>query len=279
MVVAQLIAKATEILKGAGIESYILDTHILLCEFLKKDKTFIFTNRDFVVENEREFFALVERRAKNEPIAYITGHCEFMSLDFEVNTGVLIPRADTEILTQCIIDYAGERPISMLEIGTGSGCISISCAKYCDNLKITAVDFSEQALETAKRNAKKHNINNIDFLKMNILEDFPNMRFDIVASNPPYIETDVIPSLMNDVKNYEPLSALDGGNDGLIFYRRIAEKARGCGLIAFEVGHNQSGAVSEILFEYGYKSIKVFRDLSSIERVVLAMGDMRMYSS
>ncbi len=200
MVVSQLLTKSNEMLKNAGIQSYILDSHLLLCEFLKKDKAFIFSNKDLKVHNSDVFFAMVQRRASFEPMQYILGRCEFMSLDFEVNPSVLIPRPDTETLVQHVINYVGEKSLSMLEIGTGSGCVSVSCAKSCKNLSITAVDISREALDTAKRNAKKHSIEIIEFVQMNILEDFPKKQFDVVVSNPPYIETDSIHSLMNDVK-------------------------------------------------------------------------------
>lgn len=273
MVISELILQSSEVLKSEGIQSYILDTHLLLCMFLGVDRTYLLTNREKEVKQEQEFFKLVNRRANHEPLQYITGKCEFMSLDFHVEHGVLIPRPDTEILVESVIEYAGQKSLSMLEIGTGSGCISISCAYYCKNLTIDALDISHKALDIARGNADKHNIDNISFINKNILTEFPNGAYDIVVSNPPYIETKVIETLMPEVRDFEPLSALDGGCDGLAFYRRIVEKSKVNKLIAFEVGHNQSDAVIQILKKGGYKNIEVIKDLSSIERVVLGKKD------
>jgi len=246
----------------------------LLVHFLKKDKLFVILNRDFEVADDSGFFELVLRRAKKEPMQYILGECEFMSLDFIVTPDTLIPRPDTEILTQKVIDFVGDKQFKMLEIGTGSGCISVSCLKYCKNLTIDAVDISQGAIDVAKRNAEKHNVSGrINFILMDILNDYPNNKYDLIVSNPPYIEEDFLPSLMVDVKDYEPISALIGGIDGLDFYRRIVEKSREIllpnGLIAFEIGYTQSESVKKLLKNDGYKNIAAIDDLSGIARVVI----------
>ena len=272
MVISKLIQKSNEILKKAGIQTCVLDTQLLLSTYLGVDKLYLITYSDAEVENEQGFFELVQRRAKLEPMQYILGRCEFMSIEFEVEPGVLIPRPDTEILVETIIDYIGEKPLSMLEIGTGSGCIALSCARYCKNLTVDAVDVSKKALEIAKKNSRNCNIDRVKFINMDILSDFPKSLYDVVVSNPPYIESRVLPELMRDVRDYEPITALDGGADGLMFYRRIAEKSKGAGFIAFEVGHDQSKRVIEILKENNFRNIEVVRDLSSIERVITAKG-------
>ena len=268
-----LIEKSNQILRSEGIQSYILDTQLLLAHFLKVDKLFVIINRDFEVADDSGFYELVYRRAKKEPMQYILGVCEFMSLDFIVTPDTLIPRPDTEILTQKVIDFVGDKKLKMLEIGTGSGCISVSCLKYCENLTINAVDISQGAINVAKRNAKVHNVDNrINFTIMDILKDYPEDEYNIIVSNPPYIEESVIPSLMVDVRDYEPISALVGGVDGLDFYRRIIEKSKDIflpnGLIAFEVGHTQSESVIKLLKNDGYKNIAAIDDLSGIPRVV-----------
>jgi len=196
-----------------------------------------------------------------------------MSLDFIVTPDTLIPRPDTEILTQKVIDFVGNKQFKMIEIGTGSGCISVSCLKYCENLTVDAVDISQGAINVANKNAKAHNVDNrINFVLMDILKDYPTDEYDIIVSNPPYIEEDVIPTLMPDVRDYEPITALVGGVNGLDFYRRISEKSKDIlspnGLIAFEVGHTQSEAVKKILKNDDYKNIAAIDDLSGIARVV-----------
>ena len=248
----------------------------MLAHFLKVDKLFVIINRDFEVADDSGFFELVYRRAKKEPMQYILGVCEFMSLDFIVTPDTLIPRPDTEILTQKVIDFVGIKKLKMLEIGTGSGCISVSCLKYCENLTVNAVDISQGAINVAKRNANVHNVDDrINFTLMDILKDYPKDEYDIIVSNPPYIEEEVIPSLMADVRDYEPISALVGGVDGLDFYRRIVEKSKDIllpnGLIAFEVGHNQSESVKKLLKNDGYKNIAAIDDLSGISRVVFGL--------
>lgn len=249
---------------------------MLLAHFLKVDKLFVIINRDFEVADDSGFFELVHRRAKKEPMQYILGVCEFMSLDFIVTPDTLIPRPDTEILTQKVIDFVGDKQFKMLEIGTGSGCISVSCLKYCEHLKVDAVDISQGAINVAKRNSEKHNVDNrINFILMDILNNYPKGGYDIIVSNPPYIEEDVIPTLMPDVRDYEPISALVGGADGLDFYRRIVEKSKDIllsnGLIAFEVGHTQSESVKNLLKNDGYKNIAAIDDLSGIPRVVFSV--------
>ncbi len=271
MVVSALMRKSNAMLKAAGIESYVLDTQVLLSAFLNADKAFLFAFPDFKVADPDAFFDWVRRRASHEPVQYILGRCEFMSLEFRVNPGVLIPRPDTETLAELVIGFAGDKPYTMLDIGTGSGCIAISCAKSCPNVSVDAVDVSQQALDTAKDNAAALGVDRIRFIKMDILKNFPDKTYDIVVSNPPYIETAQIPGLMADVRDYEPAHALDGGGDGLAFYRRIAQYARVNRLLAFEVGQHQADAVANILCRNGYRDVRFAKDLSGIRRVVYAM--------
>jgi release factor glutamine methyltransferase len=201
-------------------------------------------------------------------MAYILGKREFMSLDFKVDRSVLIPRPDTEPLAESIIAFAGKQRLSMLDVGTGSGCVAVSCAYYCGNLAVDAVDISRDALRIAEENAKRHRVD-VRFFQADLLRAFPEKTYDIAAANPPYIATEEIAGLMEDVRAFEPLTALDGGADGLLFYRAIAEKAKVRRLLAFEVGHNQAEAVIQILKDNGYGGIETVRDLSSVERVVL----------
>jgi release factor glutamine methyltransferase len=275
VVIGKAIEKSCEILKNAGIQSFVLDTHLLMCHFLNVDRLYLLCHKNERLSNPEGFFDLVERRKNREPLQYITGKCEFMSMEFEVDKNVLVPRADTEILVEAVIDFAKDKRLKMLEIGTGSGCISISCGKNCPNLEIDAVDISALALSIAKRNGEKHKVP-INFIQMDILKDFPRGRYDIVVSNPPYIKKNDIKSLMPEVQDFEPEIALDGGEDGLVFYRVIAEKAKGCSFVAFEVGYDQSKEVAEILKGHEYQNIKIIPDLSGINRVVTGRGQQQI---
>ena len=164
----------------------------------------------------------------------------------------------------------------ILDIGTGSGCIPITVTANCKNAKAYTVDISADATKVAVDNAKLNGVEDrISFLNMDILKDFPDFKVDCIVSNPPYIEDDIIPTLMRDVKDYEPIIALSGGPDGLVFYRRISQKGfdilKNGGMIAFEVGHNQSKAVADILKKDGYINVKITNDLAGIGRVVSAI--------
>lgn len=273
MTLNQLMEKSKEILKNKGIQSYSLDTCLLMAHFLGKDKLYVLTHKDMEIDNPEGFSDLVNRRAESEPMAYILGEAEFMSLPFKVTPDTLIPRADTETLVEYVIGKNGDREATVLDIGTGSGCIAVSVAKYCKNVNVTALDVSNGALTVAEENAEKNGVSErVSFKKCDILNELPEGKFDFILSNPPYIETDVIPTLMSDVRDFEPYGALWGGDDGLRFYRRISEIApkllnKG-GTLVFEVGHTQSKEVEELLIQSGFTDTAILKDLAGIERVV-----------
>ncbi|MBR5517484.1 MAG: peptide chain release factor N(5)-glutamine methyltransferase [Clostridia bacterium] len=276
MKISDILKNTAERLKKADIDTANLDAKLLLCKYLNKDKLYLIVNANEEVEVDSSFSELVERRENYEPMQYILGKAEFYGLDFKVNKNVLIPRPDTEILVERVIDFVGDNQYTVLDIGTGSGCIPITVAVNCKNAKAYTVDISPDATEVAVDNAKNNGVGDrVTFLNMDILKDFPDFKVDCIVSNPPYIEDDVIPTLMEDVKNYEPIIALSGGEDGLIFYRRIAEKGKDIlndgGFIAFEVGHNQAQEVKEILDSNGYSNIEITKDLAGIDRVVTAV--------
>lgn len=212
---------------------------------------------------------MLDRRRNGEPLQYILGSAEFMSLEFEVNPSTLIPRADTETLAETVIAQIGEKKAKLLDIGAGTGCVGISIARYC-GADVTLSDISRDALETAKRNALLNNVA-ADFLEIDILNEIPDGKFDVIVSNPPYIETEVIKTLQREVKDREPRLALDGGEDGLKFYRRIVSIAPPLltpnGLLAFEIGYNQGKAVPELM-KKDFKNIKIIKDLCGNDRVV-----------
>lgn len=221
-------------------------------------------------ENTALAEAMTKRRKNGEPLQYILGEAEFMSLEFEVNKHTLIPRSDTETLVEALLEEIGDDRVTVLDIGTGTGCIGISIAHYA-NAEVTLADISRGALDTAGCNAKHNNVS-VSICHIDILNNVPDGKFDIVVSNPPYIESEVIHGLQTEVKDYEPISALDGGKDGLTFYRRIVEIAPSLltdnGLLAFEIGFNQGSAVTELMAAE-FKDVKVIKDLCGNDRVVI----------
>ncbi len=230
----------------------------------------------------REIEDIVVRRNSGEPLQYILGETEFMGMVFKVNELTLIPRADTETLVETVIRKIGDRHVRVLDIGTGSGCIGVSIAKFCKNASVTLLDYSDSILVVAKENAELNGVK-AETMRCDILEEIPDGTYDIIVSNPPYIETDTIFSLDNIVKSYEPVEALDGGFDGLMFYRRIAEEVAGeilsdDGIIAFEIGYNQGEAVSDILREADFSGVKVIKDASGNDRVVTARVKTNLFS-
>ena len=255
-----------------------LDVETLLQKVLGVDRLYILLNLDRVLSNDEEqlFNKFIEERLNNRPIAYIVGNREFMGLDFYVQEGVLIPRPDTEILVEEVIELAKDKgKVNILDIGTGSGAITVSLAKYLENAKVTSVDISDIALEIGKRNAMENKVaDRIDFIKSDLFSALDkNVKFDIIVSNPPYIKREVIETLDKQVKDFEPYNALEGGIDGLDFYRAITTQAKDFlkegGILAYEVGHDQSEDVSKLMEIDGYTNIYTRKDLQQIDRVVI----------
>ncbi len=251
------------------------DVDLCLISLLGISKTEIIIGEREINPAEQEIIEnAVSRIELGEPVQYVVGSCEFMSLNFRVNSSTLIPRADTEILVERVIDFCRETGKNrILEIGCGSGCISASLAHYLSDVKIFAIDISPDALKMSAENAKLLGVSHkIEFFNYDIMQGFPEIEggVDVVVSNPPYIPSFEIAELEKKVKNFEPRTALDGGDDGLDFYRQIAgcAKINQGGLIAFEVGYNQADAVSRILLSRGCKSTELTKDLSGIDRVV-----------
>jgi release factor glutamine methyltransferase len=216
---------------------------------------------------------IAKKRAEHVPIAYIFGKTNFFGRDFKVNENCLIPRLDTEILVEEAIKCIKKKNqvVSVLDIGTGSGAIAITIASET-SAKVTAVDVSKKALEIAEENAKANNAN-VKFVLSDLYENIKGERFDLIVSNPPYIETGVIETLDREVASHEPILALDGGEDGLNFYRRIIQDAKfhlnPHGMIFFEIGYNQSQSVRKLL-EKDFENIKVVKDYGGNTRVVFA---------
>ena len=255
-----------------------LDVETLLQKVLGVDRLYILLNLERVLSEDEEqlFNKFINERLNNRPIAYIVENREFMGLDFFVKEGVLIPRPDTEVLVEEVIELAKKKDAkNILDIGTGSGAITVSLAKYLENVKVTSVDISDIALEIGKRNAISNEVDDrINFVKSDLFTNIDKeTKFDIIVSNPPYIKREVIETLDKQVKDYEPYNALEGGVDGLDFYRAITKQAKEYlkkgGILAYEVGHDQSEDVSKLMEMDGYTNIYTLKDLQQIDRVVI----------
>ena len=260
-----------------------LDVEILLQKALGGvDRLYIHLNlsEELEIEQEEIFLRFIEERLKGRPIAYIVNNREFMGLDFYVKEGVLIPRPDTEILVEEIIELCKDKDdLDILDIGTGSGAITVSLAKYIEKSRLTSLDISEIALEIAKKIAKSNGvIDKINFIKSDLFQQIvgTNLKFDIIVSNPPYIRKRDIDELHTQVKDYEPYNALEGGIDGLDFYRNITEQSKNYlkpgGILAYEVGHDQAEEVVKIMQNNGYNKIYIKKDLQGIDRVVIGFN-------
>ena len=264
-----------KILKENNFDTYSLDVEVLLMNVTGFSKTQLYLNTDYTLKTEEyeKFKKFFNRRLKNEPIAYIIEKCEFMGMDFLLNNHTLIPRPDTEILVEKAIEIINKNNFNnALDIGTGSGAIAISLAKYC-NINVTALDINNEAIEMAKKNADINNVQNIEFIQSDIFEKINN-KYDIIVSNPPYIKTKDIKTLEKNVKDYEPILALDGGKSGLIFYEKITNNAikylNKNGYLMFEIGYDQAKEVKNIMENNNFYNITVLKDLSGLDRVVFA---------
>ena len=266
---------ANEEFIDSGIENYFFEVRELLGAVLEKSKEWIMINMEYDIPEEKydKFLELKKARIQGAPFQYILGEQYFMGFKFLVNEDVLIPRSDTEILVYKIIDmFKNTEKIKILDVCTGSGCIAISLAKLLKDSDVSALDISKDALNVAKRNAESNSAD-IKFYESDLFNNILDDEFDIIVSNPPYIASDKINALASDVLR-EPRLALDGGADGLRFYREISRNGRNYlkenGVIAFEIGYDQAELVENILKELRYKDIEVIKDYSGNDRVLVA---------
>ena len=277
--IGELLDTGSKTLKAEDIDTYMLDAQLLLGMVLGKDKIYLITNRDkkVSIKDENEYLELIEKRKKKMPIKYILGETEFMGLDFDVEEGVLIPRGDTEILVEELLSIIKEdEELEVCDLCSGSGAIGISLAMYRKNIKVDEIDNFPIPEKVTKSNILKHALENrVKFIKSDLLEEpiKEGKKYDLIVSNPPYIKADEIDKLMDDVKLYEPHTALDGGEDGLIFYRKIIEESKLTlkkdGILAFEIGHDQGLDVRILMEEAGFSNVKLVKDLAGLDRVLL----------
>ncbi|WKY43435.1 peptide chain release factor N(5)-glutamine methyltransferase [Eubacteriaceae bacterium ES2] len=280
MTIGELLREARQILLAAGIENCGFEAELLASQIFKRDRVFFYTHGDdSVAEALKEaYLVMVERRAAHEPVAYILAHKEFMGLNFLVNADVLIPRPDTEAMVEELISWlknVNPRGKKVLDLCTGSGAIGIVLKYFYPEIEMTLSDYSEKALQIAGENANVLVNGRVDLMHSDLFEKFsPNAVFDLIVSNPPYIPSGEIPKLAQDIYEYEPTMALDGGATGLDFYRRIAAEAKSYlksgGMLALEIGDHQEDDVIELLKQNGFLQIQKIADLTGLVRAITA---------
>lgn len=278
----------SSILKSNGIEDATKEAEILITHVLNISKTELYSARRKVTEEESSLLkSLVERRLKREPIQYIVGFVEFYGIKIKVGKGVLIPRPETELLVEEAIREISKKKapnrcqkgikspkLSILDLCTGSGCIALALAKKFSEADVYGVDKSDTALQYAIGNAIENDIKNVHFLKGDLFEPVKNKKFDCIISNPPYIKRSNIEELQKEIREYEPLDAIDGGEDGLDFYRRIFNESPSFlnkdGLLMLEIGYEQADDIREMARNSGFRDINFKRDYSGIRRIFIA---------
>lgn len=283
MTYGELFYQGKDILSSVGIEEAKLDARLLLEYVCGTDLGDLLVHGDREVHPDQEsaYVALIARRAERIPLQYLTGTQDFMGLTFAVSESVLIPRQDTEILVEEVLKYLHDG-MKVLDMCTGSSCILISLLHYTNHCEGVGIDISQSALDLAKQNGERlldgksdagegEGFGSIRFLQGDLFEPVEG-KFDVIVSNPPYIRSGETQALMPEVRDHEPLQALDGGADGLLFYRRIvAESGKylyGGGMLFFETGCDQAEAVGELMRQAGFLDIRVVKDYGGLDRVV-----------
>lgn len=259
-------------IQSARVNAELLLAHLLNCKRLDLYLRF----EQPLAESEVELYRqMIARRGKFEPVQYIIGSTEFYGLPFDVNRSVLIPRPETEILVETIINkYKYSERLKILDIGCGSGNIAVSLAKHLPDSEITSIDISGEALQLAEENARRNGVGNIKFQISDIITNgfAGNYKFNIIVSNPPYVSNDEFNSLQKEITLYEPRNAVTDDGDGLKFYKRISEFAKenlvDGGSLFYEIGAGQSDSVKSIMISNGYKEIQIVKDYQKIDRVI-----------
>mgnify|MGYP002626318557 FL=1 len=272
----QLHNELTAFLESYHIEDADFDARCIMEQVTGKSLEMLFIS-GIPSELENPIRNMTQRRAFHEPLQYILGEWEFYGMRLFVGKGVLIPRPDTETLVDSVLDWCKNREIShIIDLCTGSGCIAITLKKHLPNVKVSAVEFSQYALDYAKKNADYHHLD-IDFIHADVLDKVTQSNFcgnsvDIIVSNPPYLDYDDMASLQTEVK-HEPALALAGGEDGLRYYRTITNLWKNIlksgGLLAYEIGETQAHSVSEIMKTHAFRNVRTIQDLAGNDRVIL----------
>lgn len=279
--VLELIEWAANDLKKKKIDEPRLNAELLLAYILGFKRIDLYTNfdRPLIAAELSAFKPLFLRRRAHEPLQYVIGGTEFFSLPFKVTADVLIPRPETEILVERVIEccrsvFADREEIHILDVGTGSGCIAVAIAKNVPTAVLTAADYSHRALAVARGNATAHDVD-VKFVEIDALKPWPTeytAAFDMIVSNPPYVSYAEYQDLQPEIRDYEPKSALLGGNDGLEFYRKFANicamLVKPMGYVFFEIGERQAVSVKNIYADAGFTGFQVFDDLAGKNRVI-----------
>lgn len=266
----------TKCLTDAGVPDAALDAWYLLQMVCKIERSYYYVHgeEDITQDAQKEYEIAVQKRAEHIPLQYIVGEQEFMGLRFKVNSNVLIPRQDTETLVEQVLKIV-KPGMKVLDLCTGSGCVLISVLKNAPELTGMGSDISKTALLVAKENAKLHEVD-AEWVRSDLFDNITET-FDVVMANPPYIPTGEILSLMPEVRDFEPENALDGGADGLDFYRKIAGQVKDYlnpgGYVYMEIGYDQGEAVSELMRNAGFTEVEVIKDLARNDRVVKGKGN------
>ncbi len=279
--IASLLDRAKLTLRKAGISSPDFDAEVLVSSALGVTRAELYINpkRLIPAQSVERIEAMIMKRASRVPLQRILGKCEFMSLEFKISDDVFIPRPETETLVETVLDEAKRMssPLWALEIGTGCGVIAISLCYYLDTINVLATDISIKAIDLARENAKLNGVSErIDFVLGDTIDFIKHLGdedgFDIIVSNPPYLRSSEIESLEPEVRIYDPRIAIDGGDDGLRFYRRAGERLcsllKPGGLVAFEIDARMADDVKDLLQTAGLRDIMIVRDLSGLERVI-----------
>lgn len=266
----------TKCLTDAGVPDAALDAWYLLQMVCKIERSYYYVHgeEDITQDAQKEYEIAVQKRAEHIPLQYIIGEQEFMGLRFKVNSNVLIPRQDTETLVEQVLKIV-KPGMKVLDLCTGSGCVLISVLKNAPELTGMGSDISKTALLVAKENAKLHEVD-AEWVRSDLFDNITET-FDVIMANPPYIPTGEILSLMPEVRDFEPENALDGGADGLDFYRKIAGQVKDYlnpgGYVYMEIGYDQGEAVSELMRNVGFTEVEVIKDLARNDRVVKGKGN------
>ena len=277
----ELYEEGRRILEQAGLPDAALDARFLLEEVCGTNlqTLLVFPEKKVTEEEVNQYRAFIQRRKDREPTAMILGEWDFMGLTFRLNKSTLIPEQDTEVLVETALEELkrrgpGEAPLRILDLCTGSGCILLSLLHELRNADGLGTDLSEEALEAARENAVRLGLQErAAFRQGDLWEPVGDERFDLIVSNPPYVPTDVIPTLEPEVRCGEPYAALDGGEDGLVFYRRIMEEATGhlkpSGIIIVESGFDEAAQIAALMQDQKLRGIRTVKDYGGLDRVVL----------
>ncbi len=274
--------KLSALFESAGIDDATKEAEMLVAGLLGISKVdLLLKNIPLTAAQAEQLDALAARRASGEPMQYILGYVEFYGLTIHVGPGVLIPRPETELLVEQVIKDRGQKPedreqgkLDILDLCTGSGCIALALANNFPYAQVYGVDRSDAALKYATKNAAANSINNVRLLSGDLYSPVKGMRFDLIVSNPPYIPKDDIHTLQKEITDHEPVSALDGGIDGLDFYRRILAEAhlylKTGGMVVLEIGIDQAKDIKQLAEDAGFGNIRFIKDYSGIERIFSA---------